>query len=539
MGLPNRNRHHNSTDAIKFGEDAGCSTYSQKSECADKDIILLQLIEGGPWMAIRCTILCASVAAILLSSGCRTPRQIRDREYAQVARAVHQSRCGPASTVAATAPVFHDLEGPHPVEDYIRVALEQNPEIQAARKKMESMAHQVPVAASLQDPMLTATALPEPVQTAAGQQEFVLAANQKLPWFGKLGARAGAAEAQTNVARAQLAAVELSTIAKVKRAYYELYFIQQAISITEAESDLLVDIREVANSRYRTGGTSQQDVLRADLEVSNVDNELIRLRQQLDSGQARLARLLHIAPQTEVAALRQLPDQLIPHNLDILQQQAVTARPELHAMLASVRRDEQSLELARLQYKPDVTVGFSWIDVAENGISPVANGRDAFLLSAGVNLPIYRKRLDSSVRSAEAKVVSTAREYDALRDGTLEEVTDLFAQARSQEELLVLFREDILPKARQTLEVSNQAYNVGEVDFLQLLDNWRQLLRYEINNLRLQASLRQTLAELERVVGGFVGPRQESIPVPETAPEILPPAGDDQNEEASSNVFTP
>ena len=159
--------------------------------------------------------------------------------------------------------------------------------------------------------------------------------------------------------------------------------------------------------------------------------------------------------------------------------------------------------MARLDYKPDVTLGFSWIDVASAGISPVSNGRDAFLLTAGVNLPVYHKRLESSVRSAEAKAVSTAREYDALRDGTLEEVADLFAQAQSQQDLLTLFTEDILPKARQTLEVSSQAYNVGEVDFMQLIDNWRQLLRYEVSYRRLEASLRQALAELERVMGGF------------------------------------
>ena len=95
--------------------------------------------------------------------------------------------------------------------------------------------------------------------------------------------------------------------------------------------------------------------------------------------------------------------------------------------------------------------------------------------------------------------MATAREYDALRDATLEQVADLFAKARSQQDLLVLFREDILPKARLTLNVSSRAYNVGQVDFLQLIDNWRQLLRYEISYRRLEASQRQTLAELERV----------------------------------------
>ncbi len=479
-------------------------------------------------MANRSISICL-VVAVMVSAGCRASRQIRDPEYAQVSRAVQQAWCAPPAAVIATAPMIEELAGPHPVEQYIQVALSQNPDIQAARKKMESLAHLVPVAASLPDPMLRLTAQPEPVQTAAGQQELTVAANQKFLLFGKLNSRASLAESQTNVARAKLAAVELATIVQVKRAYYELYYLQQASFVTKDEQQLLVEIREVANTRYKAGRTSQQDVLRADLEISQVENELVRLRQQLTSGQARLARLLHLAPQTQVAALDTLVQEKAPRDLELLQLQAINARPELHAQLAAVRRDRCAVHLARLDYKPDVTLGVSWIDVAENGISPVSNGRDSFLLSAGVNLPIYRKRLDSSIRSAEAKVVATVREYDSLRDGTLEEVTNLFAQASSHEELLLLLREDILPKARQTFEVSSQAYNVGEVDFLQLIDNWRQLLRYEINYRRLEASLQQTLAELERVVGGFVGAAPETLALPITAleselePEVLPP----------------
>ncbi|HBL44789.1 MAG TPA: hypothetical protein DDZ90_15490 [Planctomycetaceae bacterium] len=140
------------------------------------------------------------------------------------------------------------------------------------------------------------------------------------------------------------------------------------------------------------------------------------------------------------------------------------------------------------------------------------------LITAGINLPVYRKKLDSAVRSAEAKAVSTARTYDSLKDETLEEVADLFAQAKSQQDLLTLFSEDILPKARQTLEVSSQAYNTGEVDFLQLVDNWRELLRFEVSYLRLEASLGQSLAELERVIGGIDTQALQPIPA---APEAL------------------
>lgn len=473
-------------------------------------------------MAVRPTV-CLIGIVICVFAGCKSAQQVRSPDYAQVSRDIQRARHEPAPAASAVIPVFSHLEGPHPVEEYIQFALNQNPEVQAARNRMEAFAHQVPVAASLQDPMLNLTVQPEPVQTAAGPQDLILSASQKVPWLGKLDARANVAEAQTSVARAQLAATELLTIAKVKRAYYELFFIQQAISVTEADQKMLGEIRDVANIRYKAGRTSQQDVLRADLEISAVENELIQLRQRLESGQARLARVLHVAPQTRLLALDRLAPEQAPRDLEWLQRQAVMARPELHAQLAAIQRDRQVVELARLDYKPDVTLGLSWIDVGSKGLSPIANGRDAVLLTAGVNLPVYRKRLNSSVRSAEANAISSAREYDSLRDGTLEEVTDLFAQAKSQQDMLTLFREAILPTAQQTLEVSSRAYNVGEVDFLQLIDNWRELLRYEIQYRRLEASLRQTLAELERVVGGFTGPLTRMAPAPAGEPEPLPP----------------
>lgn len=468
-------------------------------------------------MAGRKQQLLVFAAVMALVAGCRATRQIRDPEYAQVASAVRKSYGAPPLAAPAAAPVLPDLAGPHTVEDYVRVALSQNPEVQAARKRVEASAHQVPVAASLPDPMFGVTAFPEPVQTAAGRQEAALNVGQKFPWRRKLAVRAGVAEEQTNVDRAQLAAAELAIVARVKTAYYELYYVQQAIRITEVEREELIAIRAAASAQYRGGLVNQQDVLRADLELSNIESEMIRLRQQLASAQARLARVLHVSPQTELRAVQQLEPEAAVSDLEELQRRAIAARPELHAQLAALSRDRAKAQLARLDYVPDVTLGARWVDVASAGISPVANGQDSVWLTAELNLPIYRKRLSSAVMSAEAAAVATARDYDTLRDATQEQVADLFAKARSQQDLLMLFEDDILPKARQTLEVSSRAYSVGEVDFLQLIDNFRTLLRYELSYRRLEASLRQTLADLERVVGGFI--REEGEPLPSPPPE--------------------
>jgi cobalt-zinc-cadmium efflux system outer membrane protein len=439
-------------------------------------------------------------AAFLL--GCCGPRQVQTSDYAAVLNQVARSTASPDPAAEALAPTASELAGPQPVDVYIRVALSQNPEVEAARKQVAAAAYRVPQAASLRDPTFGVTAYPEPVQTAAGQQEVALMAGQQVPWPGKLGTKAEAAEADVDAARARLAAVELEVVEQVKRAYYELYYVQKAIRITEESRSLLLKLVQIAESKYRTGKASQQDVLRAEVEILNLDNQLIGLRQQLDSSQAKLARLLHVSPDTPVRALEQAPGEEVPRDLDRLYQQAVARRPELHAQLAAARRDRHNVELARLEYFPDLTAGATWIGTSAAGLSPVANGEDALLLAFSVNLPVYRKRLEAGVREAESRAVSSARQYDALKDRTTEAVKDLYTQAVSQYDLVRLFRDQIIPKSEQTLEVSQGAYQVGEVDFLQLIDNWEELLRFQIARDRLESQLQQTLASLERVVGG-------------------------------------
>lgn len=458
----------------------------------------------------------ALTTIVVLAAGCRGPRQIRTSDYAGVVNQVAYSIASPSPATEAVPPPALDLGGPHPVEAYISYALSQNPDIEAARKRVDAAAYRVPQAASLRDPTFGVTAFPSPVETAAGRQEVSLTASQHLPWFGKLGTRAAAAEADTNVARAQLAAVELEVIEQVKQAYYELYFIQKAIHITEDNRELLLDVVQIAESKYRTGKASQQDVLRAQVEISNLDNRLIRLRQQVEGSQAKLARLMHISPDTPVRALGQSPQQQIPQDLQRLYEQAIAAQPELHAQLAAVQRDRRQVDLARLEYFPDLTGSVTWIGTSAAGLSARANGDDPVLAGFSVNVPIYRTRLEAGVREAESRVVASTRQYDSLRDRTAESVKDLYTQAISQYDLVKLFRDDIIPKAEQTLEISQSDYQVGEADFLTLIDNWQQLLRFQIAYHRLESQLQQTLAALERVVGGQLqtAARPETLPPP-------------------------
>lgn len=456
-----------------------------------------------------------AAATLLLLVGCHTG-SVHDDEYTMVAHALDYTHASISQQEEPAGPVAQELAGPHPVEEYLAYALANNPEIQAARRRVDAAAERIPQAESLDDPMLQTGFFPEPVQTAAGQQQFSLSASQRFPWPGKLRQRAAAAEAEVEIAQAHLDAVELDVTEQLRLAYYELYFLQRAVEITQTNREIVESYVPIAKEKSLEPDATQHDLLRAQLEVLNVDNELLQLKESLQTAQARLARVLAISPETDLRALAELQDQPIPQEIARLYEQAVEARPELRAQLAAVHRDRHHIELAELDYYPDVTTGLTWIDTADHGISPVANGRDSFLVGLGVNLPIYRRRLDSGLREAVAQTAADARQYDALRDRTREQVKDLFSRVEYDQELLMLFREEIVPTAEDTLNLSETAYTVGQVDIEQLINNWEQLLKFQLMQQRLEARLRQNLASLERVVGGSL---QQPSELEDAAPE--------------------
>lgn len=451
--------------------------------------------------------------------GCRTAHTVRDPEFAEVASAalVNDAACEPISEAGIA--IEPRLAGPHAVDEYVSWALAQNPEIHAKRKRADAAAMRVPQASALEDPMLDVTGYPfypYVPQAVGGRSTYEIMASQQIPWAGKLRTRAAAAAAEAAAACAELAATELEIVEQVKRAYYELYLVQVSTDILRQNRALVEDFAAIAEMKYRAGAVNQQDVLRARLEVSNIDAQLLQLEQQLHQARARLARLLHAPPDTPVEALPTLAVEQIPIDLERLYALAIEARPDLDAQLAEIRRDRLNVDLARLQYFPDLTLRASWGDMTtDRAMSPMADGIGMIGVGFGANVPIYRKRLDAGVREAEAQTVASAREYDARCDKAREEIKDLVAQLTSQEQILALFDAEIIPRAEQTLAASTSAYRAGGGDILMLIDNWRRLLEYRVGQQRLEVQMRQTLASLERSVGGAsLGGAAEMIPIP-------------------------
>lgn len=203
---------------------------------------------------------------VVFCTGCASSRPL-EVEYMETATALHIAAHG-ETVASATLPAEADLSGAHPMAFYLQIALERNPEILAAQRAVTAQGYEIPQVTALENPMLTNTFWPiveHSPQTASGRMPYSLMATQQFPWLGKLRLRGEVAEQETKIAITELAQAQLEVIESVQLAYYEVYYYQKAIAITEENEKLLEDFIRFAEIRFRTGG-SQQDVLRAQLE---------------------------------------------------------------------------------------------------------------------------------------------------------------------------------------------------------------------------------------------------------------------------------
>ena len=276
-------------------------------------------------------------------------------------------------------------------------------------------------------------------------------------------------------------------------------------------------------------------------EQSKIENQITELKQKEKSFQARLARLLHVDPRSNLQISDQLGTSNANLNVDELIAQAVEARPDLQSQLAVIRRDRRKIQLAHLEEKPDFTVGLNWIATSSDGISPVANGDDALLLGIGFNLPVYKSRIRAGICEAQSNRLASESRLASLQNQASEEVFDLVAKLGSTRDTLTLIQEDIIPKAERTLDISIDEYATDSVTYIQLIANWRSVLRYRITEANLQSQFQQQLASLARSIGQLNPIQTEAVVTEIMQPDFEgemdePQLGEELNEDVNEEI---
>jgi outer membrane protein TolC len=433
---------------------------------------------------------------------------------AQVKKAAHRPDPATDHPAALTSEPIADpgrLSGPQPLDAYIQRALAENRTVQAAYHNVQSLKYRIPQVTALEDPVAANTIFPipgvAPQYSLMGYNPYNLTLAQQFPWLGTLRLRGEVADRDVRVALAELGAAQLDAVAAVRRAYFDLHSAERAGAILAETRGILEDFHAIAKSRVPLGG-SQEDVIRAETLISELDRARAENRQELASARAALARQIHATRESDLRTLPELPLASVPTEIERLYQLAVEARPELRGRLEAIARDDKAVELARKRAYPNVTLGFTYMDMTRtDAVSRTASGSPNVGLFVGFNLPIYRKKYIAGVCEAQERALADTKLYEAQRDETEAEIKDFFTQAKVQQDVLSLLRDGILPRARHALELAQSGYENQTVDIATVLSAQREVLQVEIQVAQVEAELGKALASLERAVGCQINER--------------------------------
>ncbi len=392
------------------------------------------------------------------------------------------------------------------LSDAVAIAVADNPGLAAMRARAEAMAAIPEQQGTLPDPVLSFNALNFPVDTFSRSQEGMtqlqIGLGQKFPFPGKLGLREDAASAEARAAGKEVEESRLWLVRNVRNRWWRLFYIDQALTIIDNNKELLRQFVEIAQTKYKVGKGLQQDVLLAQLELSKLLDQEIRLAGMRRNEEARLNALLNW-PTERRLVLAPLPDERLPalRAETLLHRQAETSRPLLLAQQHRIDAARSRVELAKKDYYPDFNLGVVY--GFRDGLNPDGSARaDMASLRLSMNLPLYSgSKQDKAVDQRNSELLQQNYKLADTREQIFAQISQSLADYRRASEQVMLFKRGIIPQSRQTVDSMLAGYQVNKVDFLNLVRAQLTLYNYEIQYWLSFTSAHQALATLESVVG--------------------------------------
>ena len=378
--------------------------------------------------------------------------------------------------------------------------LRSNPDVVAAQKSYEASRQRPTQQSSLPDPMISLgyVSVGNPLPGAGlGSQvlsNIGLMYSQELPYPGKLKLRGEIASKEAEATFQQYQAVQLAVISRLKQAYYRLQYTYAASDLLIRDRELLNKLVNVTQNRYAVGKAAQQDVLKAQTQVSILETRLVKLEQQRLSSEADINSVLNRRPGSPVGR----PEGLNPKELTVTLEELYAATAQNSPMLRRdqkmIERSELSVNSARKEYYPDVTLTGGYFN--QGSMAPM------YQFQANFKVPIYFWRKQRAGVEEQVSMLSQARRTYESTDQSLHfRIKDDYTMAQASSKLMKLYAQTVVPQGNMALESSFSTYETGSVDFLSVLTNFTTVLDYEMNYYDEALNFALALSRLEEMTG--------------------------------------
>jgi outer membrane protein TolC len=467
--------------------------------------MFMNWLESGKHLRLATIPVCLVVGASALTS-CRGIPTQSERTARQGLKAV-----GATYRPENQRPPLPALQSDASLSNFLMFAILNQPQIEAAYFDWAASVERITRERSLPDPRLT---------FESDISDVVMSVMPGLmmdfPGPGKLKAAANAAAAESEMKYFAFESSVLQTAFALKKAYYQLHFLDARLNVNQQTLNLLADLEKLARTQNEVGKVTLQDVLRAQIEQDRLTTEIENLKDARSPLLARFKAALGLAAEQPNPPV---PQQFESTPLDLTSDQlwatALARNPRLKAMEADVRRAEASLRLAYKARVPDFSVGLE----ADAKASPVI-----YTPQLAVTLPVWRDKIEAEIAAAQAGRRAAEARLSAEQIALAVEFAEKSFLFREASRTLELLTKRLLPKARQSLDVARAAYLSGRLDFLNLIDAERTLLGFQLTEVEARIQRELVLAELSLLILGQApaGAPSVTLPANVTAPPIKP-----------------
>ncbi len=382
----------------------------------------------------------------------------------------------------------------------VQEASENNPIIKASKARWEASTMRPSQEGSLPNPIIggriknvSFSDITLGEDPRSDIQAFV---SQEIPFPGKLSSKEEIAQQESDSQRWLSDAISRKVIADLKEAYFDWFFVNKSIEITNRNKVLLQKFTKIAEVKYEVGMGIQQDVLKAQVEISGFIERLELLAKRKEIVETKIKKILNRPLDSPLGEPEEITKSELTTSLSEITYATSENAPLLKSSSEIVDSREESLKLAKKQYLPDFILGATYFN-RDGGNGDLD---DIWQISLGLRIPLYYWRKEKfGVREAALDISEARENYESTKNNLLFDVKDNYITATTAERLVELYQRGIIPQSTLSLESAISGYQVGDIDFLTLLNNLITLFNFELEYYQQLTEYQKALARIEEI----------------------------------------
>ena len=387
------------------------------------------------------------------------------------------------------------------LEEYIRIAMEENPELRSLHHLYEAEKERAREVGVLSDPELGINYDFNPMMSESQLGRFSVSAMQMFPWFGTLGARKEAQKYSAEARRTMIDSRQLEVLRDIQITWFDIAEVEQQMRIAIETLKLVGDLEQLVEIRYETARTGQADILRIQMEKQRIQNRIENLEDKIRPLKAKFNEYLNREPNKEVVTARLQQQHELPYTAGEITKLARDQNPVFETLRFQESALKQQERAAVMSGRPSFGIGFEVMGRDFGPMSMFADSKESFIGMATIRLPIYRNRTQSQKQQISNRLQAVDMERYQTENRISSDLESAQETLRSSNRSIDLLDDELIPRARQVLDILSEEYTAGNARFDELLQIQRELLDLEFERVEAVVGQNKAVVRIESLIG--------------------------------------